>query len=240
MDSARLPKTLKRLPLVDVLFEMRFDDSAAFADVLPGILFCELDPKPEISRLPTAECPKPIRSQDPVLRYSSTQRLEWDKYIISVGDHNLAISCKLPYPGWSKFKKTILKVINVLKNSGIVGKVQRFSVKYVDIIQGETLADQLGKVDVRISVGPREVSDEHINMQIHHAEGNIVHIQSFITGATARRVDNEQIYGIVVDTDSICNFSPPPPLGFLKISRSSLGRILIYSSNQTRPGFSNV
>jgi len=208
-SSTRLPKVLKREPLVDALFEMRLDGSVSLADILPGILFYTLEPKPKISRLPAAELPQPVRAEDPHLRYSPTQRLEWGKYVISVGDRNIVITCQLPYPGWAEFKGAILEITNKLTNVGVIGRVERFSVKYVDIIEGSTYADQLAKIDLEIRTGALEITDNHINMQIHHIEENIVHIQTFITGATVKLWNGKEIHGIVVDTDSIQNIDPP-------------------------------
>ena len=117
----RLPISLEREPLIDAIFEIRMDGSIHHADILPGILFQQLDPKPQIKRLPAAELPHPVRVNDPNLRFVPTQRLKWKEYFIAVGDQNIVISCQLPYPKWNNFKNAILEVTEQISNVGIAG-----------------------------------------------------------------------------------------------------------------------
>lgn len=128
MSVTRVPKTLEREPLVDALFEVRMEGSAPLADILPGILFHKLDPKPSIARLPAADIPQPMRALDPALHYAPTQRLEWGEYVIAVGDRNVIVSCKLPYPKWPNFKSKILEIIGLIGEVGVAGIVERFSI----------------------------------------------------------------------------------------------------------------
>ena len=134
----KLPKLLEREPLIEAVFELRLDNFEHHADILPGILYHKLNPKPRIDRLPAAEFPRPLRASEMALRYAPTQRLESDRYFIDIGDQNIAISCKLPYPKWTEFKKTILEVIGEIAMEGVVGNVERYSIKYVNLIEGET------------------------------------------------------------------------------------------------------
>ena len=203
-----LPKILEQEPLVDALFEVRLDGSVPHADILPGILFHQLDPKPTIKRLPAAEFPQPVRANDPNLRYAPIQRLEWGNYVIAVGDQNIVISCKLPYPKWPNFRSKILDATSMIADAGVVGKVERFSVKYVNLIRGNSLAEQIVKVDVAIRIGSLEVRDDHINMQVHHVEDDTIHILTVITDAHGKMPDGSEAQGVVVDIDSIRNIQP--------------------------------
>ena len=206
----RVPKILEREPLVDALCEVRMEASAPLADILPGILFHKLDPKPTISRLPAAEIPQPMRAGDPALHFAPTQRLDWGEYIIAVGDRNVIVSCKLPYPKWPNFKKKILEIIGLIGEVGVAGKVERFSVKYVNLIEAPTLAAQISKIDLAIRIGALEVTDDHIDMKVHHVEGNTIHILTVITGANGRMWNGREAFGVVVDIDSIRNLPPIP------------------------------
>jgi uncharacterized protein (TIGR04255 family) len=205
-----VPKVLEREPLVDALCELRMEGSAPLADILPGILFHKLDPKPSMSRLPAAEIPQPVRAADPSLHFTPTQRLEWGDYIISVGDRNVIVSCKLPYPKWPNFKQKILEIINIISDVGVAGRVERFSIKYVNLIEAPTLVEQIAKIDMAIRIGALEVTDDHIDIKVHHSEEGIVHIITVITGANGRLPDGREIFGVVVDIDSIRNIEPMP------------------------------
>lgn len=173
------------------------------ADLLPGALFGQLTPKPTLQRLPAAEIPQPIRDQDPNLAFSPVIRLDWDKFTISFGDRNLVIACKLPYPKWPDFKDAILAIVAKVAQVGIAGPVERFSVKYVNLIQAPTLADQIAKINLAVRVGDVEAKDDNLSIQVHRNEGDTLHIMSVLTGAQGRIPDGKIVFGVVVDIDSI-------------------------------------
>lgn len=200
----KLPKTLEREPLVDAVFEVRLNGGQSLADILPGFLFHELDgPKPIITRLPAAEIPLPMRANDPGLQFAPVLRLDWREYFISVGDRNVVISCKLPYPKWPKFKPTILDVMSRIAKIGLQGDVERYSVKYINLIQAPNFAEQIKKIRMEIRLGDVEVNDDHMSLQVHRKEGDIIHILSVVTGAQVQLADGNHLLGALVDVDSI-------------------------------------
>lgn len=126
-------------------------------------------------------------------------------YVISVGDRNVIISCKLPYPKWPAFKATILDLTTRIGKVGAAGKVERYSLKYVNLIQAPSLAEQIGKIKMSITLGEVEVKGDHTTLQVHRHEDGIIHILSVVIGAEGRMPDDKQVSGAVVDVDSIRN-----------------------------------
>jgi uncharacterized protein (TIGR04255 family) len=201
----KLPKLLMREPLVEAVFEVRLNGTPTLADILPGFLFHELEPKPTVKRLPAAEIPQPMRANDPGLRFAPVLRLEWGNYFISVGDRNFVISCKLPYPKWPNFEAAILDITGRIAKVGITGKVERYSLKYVNLIQAPKLAEQISKIKMSITLGPVEVSGDHVHLRVHRKDEDIVHILSVLIGAVGKLPDGKEVSGAVVDIDSIRN-----------------------------------
>jgi uncharacterized protein (TIGR04255 family) len=199
----KLPKSLDREPLVDAVFELRMGGAPQLADLLPGALFGQLSPKPTLQRLPAAEIPQPIRDQDPNLAFSPVSRLDWGEFAISFGDRSLVIACKLPYPKWPAFKEAILSIVSKVAQVGIVGPVERYSIKYVNLIQASTIVDQIAKINLAVRVGDVEAKDDHLSVQVHRKEGDTVHIMSIVTGAQGKMPDGKIVFGAVVDIDSI-------------------------------------
>ena len=209
----QLPIRLENEPLVDAICELRMEKAVPLADILPGILFHKLDPQPIIKRLPAAEIPQPLRANDPSLCYEPTQRLEWGHYVIAIGDHNVIISYKPPYPGWPDFKAKILEIVGLIADVNVAGKVERFSIKYVNLIEAPSLADQSAKINLTLHIGGlKKLNDNLININLHYAEGTTLHILTVITGANARMPDGQEASGVVVDIDSIENNVEPIPL----------------------------
>ena len=203
----RLPTILKHEPLVDAVFEIRLSESAPLADILPGFLLRELDTKPKIIRLPAADLPHPVRSNDPSLQFTPIQRLELERYNILIGDRNFVIGCKLPYPKWPSFRTEILKIVRNISNANIEGKVQRYSVKYVNLLESVGHTNQLNKISINANLGGVEISEaDHITLRLHQKENDIIHIMSVSTGAQAK-ISGRNVTGLVLDIDSIREIS---------------------------------
>ncbi|SFJ10030.1 TIGR04255 family protein [Jannaschia pohangensis] len=205
---ANLPKTLEHEPLVDAVFEVRLSGSLPLADILPGFLLHDIGGGTTVSRLPAAEIPFPMRKEDPNLQFAPIQRVEVDDFFILIGDRNVIVSCKLPYPKWPRFRRFILETIARLGKLDLIGAIERYSVKYVNLIQAPTFQDQIRKISMDIKLGDVEVSSEHVTLQVHRREEDVVHILSVSTGAHGK-IDGRSVSGVLVDIDSIRNVNFP-------------------------------
>ena len=200
-----LPIKLKKEPLIDAIFEVRFSSSASVSDILPGILYSKLGCEDKIERLPIANLPKAVRDADPKLEFAPLVRLHWEKFFIAIGERSLVISCKLPYPGWASFKQAILKILDIVKDIKIIKNVQRYSVKYIDLIPSNNLQEQVSMISASIVVGGHSVKKESFSLRIEILQEELIHIVSIITSAVAKIYDGTKKNGIVVDIDTIAN-----------------------------------
>ena len=155
-----------------------------------------------------------MRANDPNLQFALLSRLEWDKYFISVGDRNIVISCKLPYPKWTDSKNSILLMTELIARAEIAQRVERYSLKYVNLIAAPTLAAQIEKIKMSITLGSIMVNDDHVNMQVHRVEDDTINILSVITGAQGKLYDGKERFGVVVAIDSIRNVQLPAYAAF--------------------------
>lgn len=199
----RLPKSLDREPLIDAVFEVRLGGNPHIADLLPGVLFAQINPKPKVSRLPPAEIPQPIRASDPNLIFAPVVRLDDQDVTISFGDRNIVIGCKMPYPKWPQFKARILTIINSVAKFDIAGPVERYSLKYVNLIQAQTISEQIAKINIAVTVGDIDVKADHLSVQVHRKEEDTLHILQVVTGANVLLPDGNNLFGSVLDVDSI-------------------------------------
>jgi len=205
----KLPARLEREPLVDALFEVRVSPSSPLADIIPGFLMHDLGGDARMTRLPAADLPFPVRKQDPNLQNAPLLRIEWGNYFISVGDRNVVISCKMPYPKWPSFKAAILDFLARIAKLDPEGPVERYSLKYVNLIPATDYANQIGKVRMDVTLGDLHVSEQHISLQVHEKTTDAIHIYNIVTGAQVRTNEGKQTSGILVDIDSIRNLSAP-------------------------------
>lgn len=206
MHSSRLPTKLGKEPLVEAIFEIRFEEPSSGSEILPGFLYSRLEGEKEIQRLPPAELPKPIRDTSPELRYSPIVRIERDKYIITLGDRVLTLSCKLPYVGWKDgFRQEISATLRLISELNLIKTVERYSIKYVNIIPAETVQEQLSKLNITIEIGNGQVSPSSLVLKMESVRDSVIYLLSFVAGATAQLSDGRTLTGMVIDIDSIIN-----------------------------------
>ena len=203
-----LPKSLEKEPLVEAVFEVRLNDTPQLADILPGFLLHDLGPETKVQRLPSAEIPYPMRKEDTNLRFAPIQRIETSNFSILIGDRNVIVSCNLPYPKWPNFKASILDVMARIAKLGLPEAIERYSVKYVNIIPASNYKEQIAKIAISTKLGDLEIRDEQFTLRVQRIEEEIIHILTISTGAGAKS-NGSEVFGVLVDIDSIKNVNIP-------------------------------
>ena len=198
-----LPTMLGKSPLVEALFELRFSGGTSASSVLPGFLFTQLKCS-EILRMPHADIPDQIRQADPNLVYLPIVRLKWEQYYISIGDRSLVISSGHPYSGWVKFKTTITKILESCQTLEILGKIERFSLKYIDIFDMPGFSATGEGLALKIS-SPLDVNPLATHLKIEIPEGDQHHIVQLFGEAQGTLPNGIFKKGLMLDVDSIQN-----------------------------------
>jgi uncharacterized protein (TIGR04255 family) len=206
MINKRLPKKLKNTPLVDALFEVRFESPVPASSVLPGLLLARMgEPFKEVERLATADIPVQIRKDNPALRYQPLLRLHLGNFLIPIGDASLSVSCRMPYPGWHDFSKEILKIFNQLKNASIIKSIERYSIKYTNVIDGKTLAEQIQKIDMSLKIGNHSLCSENFGIRLEISQDKFIQLVHIAGPAQTKSVDGRARNGVLLDIDTILN-----------------------------------
>jgi uncharacterized protein (TIGR04255 family) len=198
-----LPKRLRKEPLLDALFECRFNAHFPVSNILPGILFSEFEGKKQLERLPQSDLPEVIRNSDPNLQYVPLVRIRLQNYSFLVGDRSVTVACNLPYKGWNDFKPTIIKLIGVLKKSGLIEKVVRYSTKYVDLIQSDDPTDQVSLVNLSLKIGSHNLTKESYQVRMDIPVEGFINIVQIISGTKVIMPDKSEREGVVIDIDTI-------------------------------------
>lgn len=205
MDG-KLPIKLKKEPLVDAIFELRFSCDQPASEIVPGYLFSFLKKdNPKISQLNISQLPKEIRESDPNLKYAPTTRIDWTSFFINVGDRSVSVCCQLPYPGWYVFKRAIKQMVDHLKNIGIINDVERCSLKYVDLIPSDDLADQCKFLNIKLEVADHALEKEvfQIRIDIPDEDGELINVVQLSSAAKVTLADGTTKKGTIIDIDTI-------------------------------------
>ena len=218
MALPSLPSKLGKEPLLDVVFEVRFRSTSSPTEILPGLLFADLSREDEVkvTRLPMADLPAPIRHSEPSLRFSPLVQVELSRYLILVGERSLAIACKLPYPGWKEFRAIIIRIVSKLLESNFAESIERYSLKYVDLIATEDRAEQVRSFNCNIRIGDNQLTNQITNVRMETVNDGVVHAITILIGAQATLKSGEIRSGGVIDVDSIVNLTQMSPPEFLK------------------------
>jgi uncharacterized protein (TIGR04255 family) len=209
--SSDLPTKLAREPLIDVVFEARFASRVALAAVLPGYLFGRLGNVESIDALPAGQIPAQMRAADPNLLFAPLARVVWRDFFILVSDSSVAVACKLPYPGWIKFRSAIEEVMGHVRSCGLTQSLQRYSLKYVDLIESGNAVGQAAKFNWNIRLGNTQVKDQNTVLRVELEQHGHTNSVSFASHANVRLWNGTERAGALLDVDS-SNLGAPPAI----------------------------
>jgi len=135
----KLPSELKNDTIVEAIFELRFEpnppNEAVFGVIYPIVMtkFPEMKP---IS-LPLLQLPDAVRNSDIQFRYQPLNRLQGDGMSINIGPRVISFSAVKPYVGWSKWKPSIMEILNNLSDVKLIKNAERTGLRYLNFIQGD-------------------------------------------------------------------------------------------------------
>lgn len=202
--TRKLPTRLRKDLLVGVIFEIRFESVVPLSSILPGLLFKNM-PGSSITKTPVSEIPDSIRNSDPNLIYAPLVVLETPKYQIHIGDKVLQVIYNIPYDGWLSFKSVIMDIYRQVIGYGLINKVSRYSLKYIDIIEAEKTTSLDKMLNINLSMGgiKLDFNTSQARTEIHNADSVVV-IQ--LAGGARADFTNSSVRsreGFLIDVDCI-------------------------------------
>ncbi|MBX3650282.1 MAG: TIGR04255 family protein [Burkholderiales bacterium] len=201
------PIKLQQDPIFEAVFEMRFSiESDQVADLIPGIVFPRLRKDfPKTEALPIAQIPKVIRDQNPELRYQASRRLIGGRLIISLGDRVAAVSCVKPYIGWGEFQPVILRLVGLLREAALIKEVERFSLKYSNMLSGGNPKEQFAHTRFAATLAETNLVEQLTQIRTEFNEGGFVNIVELAANAIAKHPSGSIMNGLLLSIDTICN-----------------------------------
>jgi uncharacterized protein (TIGR04255 family) len=214
-----MPAKLRKSPLLEALFEVRFLPVVVGAgDVLPGLVFGSLRSKyPQVEQLPAGAVPRAIRASQEALIYQASHRLHGSGGAsIQLGDRLAAVSTT-SYPGWEAFRSMILELVGVLGTTGVVKTVERFSFRYINMLTTSVNGMQLPLLNLHVDLVGRTPNERGFLLRTEFDSGDITSTVQIAPKATAKGPNNVEISGLLVDIDTVLKpsgstfFTEPTP-----------------------------
>jgi uncharacterized protein (TIGR04255 family) len=205
-----IPKHLNKEPLIEAIWQIQFEpkEGLPVGDLLPGILYSTLKadyPTLQLHRLPTADIPAPVAQFDPNLRLAAKYRMEepGSPFLFQVGDRVVTMNCRKPYAGWPTFKEKILKLLDVVENSGLVPTPLRHSLRYIDLLMLAP-APSLKALQAKFQIGRWNLENSPLQMRVEVADDECNHIIQIATPAEAN-LPAGRFEGSVIDLETFSN-----------------------------------
>lgn len=212
--NERIPISLRKEPLLEAIWEVRFsqEGNVPIGQLLPGVLYQALSNQyPTIVRLPIADMPLPVAQMDPALAYMPSFRLEGGQsspFAIQIGNRMVSFNNRRPYSGWFEFSKRILELIAQLESTNLIHKLERFSLRYLDLIELDP-PPSLDSLEVNLTVAARDLKKEKqpVQLRTEMKEEPFIHILQIATPIDVALGGTDQRRGTLVDIDTI--YAPP-------------------------------
>ena len=218
----KLPTRLEKEPIIDAVFEVHVEGRPDLGSILPGLFFGALGGK-SIERLPAADIPELLRQQNEEFRRALMYRVQLESFYVALGQQNILVGCTLPYPRWDQFQSMIAKVIDALRSFKLVSAINRYSIKYTNLLPATSAADVLGKLNLNLRYGRDGQAPQSFQLRIEDREDKFVQIiQVFSQASAVNPVDGER-QGSVIDIDTICVLDAPISIDEFATQATAIG-----------------
>lgn len=226
--TTRIPSHFDNSPLFEAIFEVRFLPEFSFASkllgfFLPNIMKMHDGSIPPFQPQDGLNFPKELKDQDKNLYYLPSFKFVLEDISVTISDGSVTISQDkfyFPYQGWSIFRLHIAKTMDVLLQAIEFSKIERFSLKYVDILEHKVVEDGLAFLNFKAHLGQTDLSKTIFNLQFEQKiESDIVVVTQLAPSVTmdiqqnalsvfkkATTPPSSKLKGLLLTTDTICFF----------------------------------
>lgn len=206
-DMIKIPKKLKKDPILEVIFEIRFfSDKEQVAELLPGLLYPKIkDTYPKIEVL--AHFKNELFKANPELMYKPTRALVGDSSKIQIGERVISLACRKPYGGWDDFRIKIINLIDALKDCNVVERIERFSMKYLNVLPSIEGTKDLDMLKFNVGLGDFDLKENEsgFNLRTEIRRDSYINIIQIIPNANIKSM-GENFLGLLLEIDTISDF----------------------------------
>ena len=117
----------------------------------------------------------------------------------------MCVSCKMPYQGWQAYKGEIIKIFDLLKGATIIQSIERYSMKYVNIIEGRDISEHIQRIDISLRIGDHVLHSEPFGVRLEVLGGGFLQLIQLAAPAQVQLPGGSIRSGVLVDVDTICN-----------------------------------
>lgn len=155
--NVKLPRKIEPCPIVDALLNLRFKSSINKNAVF-GVIYKELIKDfPNVEDLPILQLPENIRTSDSSLKYKPYYRVSNRDFVIQIGPNVITVGSYPKYKGWTEFSKVIFDILKKLDETGVVKKVERVGLRYINFFD----VDIFNNIDLEVNIRDESIPYEN-------------------------------------------------------------------------------
>jgi uncharacterized protein (TIGR04255 family) len=114
----------------------------------------------------------------------------------------VSLSCRRPYAGWEQFEPRIFELADMLRETNLLTRLERFSLKYIDVIPWSDLPS-LKPLQILIKLGKHELTNQPVQVRTELRENGFLHIVQIASFAQAALPTGGSFEGVLIDIDTI-------------------------------------
>ena len=224
--TKQLPIKLNKEPLVEAICQLQIVSKAAFNTFAPGYLLAKYpDDVSDIKQLPASMLPEHIRAQAPELALAPLVSLKFKNVLVMIGERSITVANPAPYLGWAGFKPLIIEIFQSLLESKQALQVERYSLKYVNVLKATEAPNSLSALDLSINIGQLKLNKMATTVRAETLTDELVTIITLTGGVTVQTEGQAPIQGSLIDIDTICQTKAKDPEAFIATMSSELDRV---------------
>ena len=221
-----LPIRLTKEPLVEAICELRVVSKVALNTIAPGLLLAKHpDDVSEIQQMPAAMIPEQIRAAQPELAFVPLVRLKFKNVLVMIGERSITVANPAPYLGWAGFKPLIVEVFTSLLESKLALQIERYSLKYVNVLKANETPNSLSALNLSINIGQLKLNKMTTTVRTETLTDEMVTIITLTGGVTVQTEGQAPIQGSMIDIDTIRQNNSQDSAAFTASMSSELDRV---------------
>lgn len=199
-----LPKKITPCPIVESLFEVRFESELP-GDAIFGVIYNEhKNDFPNLERLPILQIPEPIRSNETNLMYAPHYKLRAGNYILQVGPKVFSLANVHEYAGWDTFYGQIKKVFKRIIDLKIIKETKRLGLRYINVFPEMNIFE---KSDLKVFI-KEDLLVNRVNLTIDLPSNEFINTLRMASDAKLD-ASGKVLMGSVIDIDTSFSGSRP-------------------------------
>ena len=169
----KIPTKLNLCPIIESVFEIRFD-SVLDANIVFALIYGKLkDDFPKVETLPLSELPASMRDADPNLKYQPAYKLHYkdnENIVLQICAKAVGFSFTPEYCGWNDFSSFVIRYLNKIRETEVISHVIRIGFRVINFIEGNVFDGE--KINLKICLRDKEIPYKETSIKTVFSDGD--------------------------------------------------------------------